>query len=162
MLGRLTRERSVPQLRRFLEAGGTVVTVGTSTVLAESLGLPVSSALVERTPTGGERVLTAEKFYVPGSVLRIAVDSTAPLAAGMPSRVDVFFDNSPTFRLGPDAARRGVRPVAVGEAGAADQHDDGSVPFVIPDALRTSGPAAAPSGHAATIVPWVHYQRTVS
>jgi hypothetical protein len=112
MLGRLTTERSVPQLRRFLDAGGTVITVGSSTVLASYLGLPVGNALVERTPTVGERVLTAEKFYVPGSVLRVAVDSTAPIAAGMPSRVDVFFDNSPTFRLSPDAMRRGVRPVA--------------------------------------------------
>jgi hypothetical protein len=112
MLGRLTIERSVPQLRRFLEAGGTVITVGSSTALAQYLGLPVASALVERTPTGGERVLAADKFYIPGSVLRVAVDSTAPLAAGMPSRVDVFFDNSPTFRLSPDAPRRGVRPVA--------------------------------------------------
>ncbi len=111
-LGRLTTERSVPQLRRFLEAGGTVIAVGTSTAIAQHLGLPVTNALVERTPTGGERVLSAEKFYVPGSVLRVAVDSTAPIAAGMPSRVDVFFDNSPTFRLAPDAARRGVRPVA--------------------------------------------------
>jgi hypothetical protein len=112
MLGRLTSERSIPQLRRFLEAGGTVITVGSSTMLASYLGLPVGNALVERTPSGGERVLTAEKFYVPGSVLRVAVDSTAPLAAGMPSRLDVFFDNSPTFRLVPDAARRGVRAVA--------------------------------------------------
>jgi hypothetical protein len=112
MLGRLTTERSVPQLRRFLEAGGTVITVGSSTALAQYLGLPVSNALVERTATGGERVLSAEKFYVPGSVLQVAVDSTAPIAAGMPSRLDVFFDNSPTFRLGPDAAPRGVRAVA--------------------------------------------------
>jgi hypothetical protein len=111
-LGRLTTERSVPQLRRFLEAGGTVITVGSSTVLAQHLGLPVANALVERTPTGGERVLSAEKFYVPGSVLRVAVDSTAPIAAGMPSRLDVVFDNSPTFRLAPDAARRGIRAVA--------------------------------------------------
>ncbi|MDQ3997133.1 MAG: peptidase, partial [Gemmatimonadota bacterium] len=112
MLGRLTTERSVPQLRRFLEAGGTVITVGSSTALAQHLGLPVANALVERTPSGGERVLPADKFYVPGSVLRVAVDSTAPIAAGMPSRLDVFFDNSPTFRLAPDAARRGVRAVA--------------------------------------------------
>ena len=111
-IGRLTTERSVPQLRRFLEAGGTVIAVGTSTTLAHQLGLPVGNALVERTPTGGERVLSAEKFYVPGSILRVAVDSTAPIAAGMPSRLDVFFDNSPTFRLAPDAVRRGVRPVA--------------------------------------------------
>jgi hypothetical protein len=112
MLGRLTTERSVPQLRRFLEAGGTVITVGSSTVLGQYLGLPIANALVERTPTGGERVLSAEKFYVPGSVLRVAVDTTAPIAAGMPSRADVVFDNSPTFRLAPDAARRGVRAVA--------------------------------------------------
>jgi hypothetical protein len=112
MLGRLTTERSVPQLRRFLEAGGTVITVGSSTALAQHLGLPVGNALVERTPSGGERVLSAEKFYVPGSVLRVAVDSTAPIAAGLPSRLDVFFDNSPTFRLAPDAVRRGLRPVA--------------------------------------------------
>jgi hypothetical protein len=112
MLGRLTPERSVPQLRRFLDAGGTVITVGSSTALAYHLGLPVGNALVERTPTGGERVLSAEKFYVPGSVLRVAVDSTAPIAAGMPSRLDVFFDNSPTFRLAPHAPLRGLRAVA--------------------------------------------------
>ena len=112
MLGRLTTERSVPQLRRFLDAGGTVIAIGSSTALGQQLGLPISSALVERTPTGGERPLSAEKFYVPGSVLRVAVDTTAQLAAGIPSRVDVFFDNSPTLRLGPDAGRRGVRPIA--------------------------------------------------
>jgi hypothetical protein len=112
MLGRLSTERSVPQLRRFLEAGGTVIAVGSSTILAQHLGLPVASALVERAPSGGERALSAAKFYVPGSVLRVAVDSAAPLAAGMPSRLDVFFDNSPTFRLRPDAGRRSLRAVA--------------------------------------------------
>jgi hypothetical protein len=34
------------------------------------------------------------------------------VAAGVGSRVDVFFDDSPTFRLEPDAAMRGVHPVA--------------------------------------------------
>jgi alpha-L-rhamnosidase len=43
---------------------------------------------------------------------------------------------------------------------AAEQHADGSVPFVIPDALDTPHPAAAGWGDAATIVPWVLYQRT--
>jgi alpha-L-rhamnosidase len=42
---------------------------------------------------------------------------------------------------------------------AADQRDDGAVPFVIPNALRFVIPAAA-WGDAATIVPWVLYQRT--
>ena len=43
---------------------------------------------------------------------------------------------------------------------AAEQQADGSVPFVVPDVLRGSAPAAAAWGDAATIVPWVLYQRT--
>ncbi|MDP9417487.1 MAG: glycoside hydrolase family 78 protein [Actinomycetota bacterium] len=42
---------------------------------------------------------------------------------------------------------------------AADQQPDGAVPFVVPDVLGTPGPAAAAWGDAATIVPWVLYQR---
>ena len=43
---------------------------------------------------------------------------------------------------------------------AAEQQKDGSVPFVVPDVLRDRGPATAAWGDAATIVPWVLYQRT--
>jgi alpha-L-rhamnosidase len=43
---------------------------------------------------------------------------------------------------------------------AAEQQKDGSVPFVIPDVIRQPGPATAAWGDAATIVPWVLYQRT--
>lgn len=43
---------------------------------------------------------------------------------------------------------------------AAEQQSDGSVPFVVPDVLRDPAPAAAAWGDAATIVPWVLYQRT--
>ena len=43
---------------------------------------------------------------------------------------------------------------------AVEQQKDGSVPFVIPDVLRQSAPATAAWGDAATLVPWVIYQRT--
>jgi alpha-L-rhamnosidase len=43
---------------------------------------------------------------------------------------------------------------------AAEQRPDGSVPFVVPDVIGTPGPAAAAWGDAATLVPWVLYQRT--
>jgi hypothetical protein len=112
MLGRITAERTVPQIRKFLDAGGRVVTIGSSTQLGYLLGLPMSNALVERSPTGGERVLSAEKFYVPGSILRVAVDSTAAVAAGSQGHMDVFFDNSPVFKLSPDAQAKGVKPIA--------------------------------------------------
>ncbi|MFC4944412.1 family 78 glycoside hydrolase catalytic domain [Pseudonocardia sp. GCM10023141] len=42
---------------------------------------------------------------------------------------------------------------------AAEQHPDGSVPYVVPDVLGTSGQAAAAWGDAATVVPWTLYQR---
>jgi len=112
MLGSLGEQRSIPAIRDFLEQGGNVVSIGTSSRLGDMLGLPVYNALVERTPTGDERTLPAEKFYVPGSILSVAVDNSTGIAAGQPSRLDVFYDNSPAFRLGPDAALKGVRPVA--------------------------------------------------
>jgi hypothetical protein len=110
-LGRLSVAKSVPALKAFVEAGGTLIAIGSSTVVGAHLGLPVGDALVERT-AGGERKLGRDKFYVPGSVLRAAVDNTQPLAWGMPESVDVFFDNSPSLALEPDAGSRGVRAVA--------------------------------------------------
>ena len=47
-LGRVTIARTVPQLRQFLEAGGTVVAVGSSANLGIHLGLPIANALVEK------------------------------------------------------------------------------------------------------------------
>ena len=69
--------------------------------MAALLGVPVESSLVE-----GGKPLTAEKFYIPGSLLKARVDTSSPLAFGMPEQTDVFFDNSPVFKLG-----AGVNPV---------------------------------------------------
>ena len=111
-LGRITGEKTVPQLRKFVEAGGAIVAIGGSTSLAQWFGLPVKNGLMEKMPDGRERPLPREKFYVPGSVLRASIDNTNPAGYGMPPATDVFFQNSPVFRLAPDAALKGVRPVA--------------------------------------------------
>jgi hypothetical protein len=113
MLGAYTAQTTVPQLLKFLEDGGTILSVGRSSMnLAELLNLPIGNHLIERSPDGTTRPMSAEKFYVPGSVLRVAVDSSTPLAHGMAPATDVFFDNSPVFSLAPDATMKGVRPVA--------------------------------------------------
>jgi hypothetical protein len=112
MVGSLTAQQTVPQLKRFMENGGTVIAVGSSTGIAYDLDLPLENQLTERTPAGEVHPLTGEQFYVPGSVLSTAVDTTSLLGTGFPGHVDVFFDNSPTFRLAPDATLRGVEPVA--------------------------------------------------
>jgi hypothetical protein len=100
--GSLTTARSLPRLKQFVEEGGTLIAVGQSTSIAEELGLPVSSALVDGKGDNA-RPLKPEQYYIPGSVLRVSVDNTTPLGYGFERDVDVFFDNSPVFRLGQSA-----------------------------------------------------------
>jgi len=105
-LGRMSAERTVPQLRQFVEAGGTIVAIGSAaTGIAAQLKLPVENHLVEN----GD-ALARSKYFVPGSVLTARVDTTHPLAAGMNERTDFFFDNSPVFKL--RAGDPSVRPIA--------------------------------------------------
>ncbi|MBA3269920.1 MAG: peptidase [Acidobacteria bacterium] len=118
-LGRVTVKQTIPQLKQFVEAGGAIVAFGGSAVLGHHLGLPVSDHLVEMGANGTERPLPRDKYYIPGSLLRVAVDNTNPVAFGMPKMVDVMFDNSPVLHLAPDATLRGVRPVAWFDSKAA-------------------------------------------
>jgi len=111
-IGRITAEKTIPILRQFVEAGGTILALDSATVLAEHFKLPLANALVEKAPDGTDTPLRSEKFYIPGSVLRARVDNTNPLAHGMADTVDVFFDNTPAFTLLPDAALRGTKAVA--------------------------------------------------
>jgi len=111
-MGRVSLKQTIPQLKQFVEAGGTIVAFGGSAVLGHHLGLPVNDHLVEVAANGDERSLPQEKYYIPGSILRVAVDNTNPLAYGMAKQVDVMFDSNPVLHLAPDATLRGVRPVA--------------------------------------------------
>jgi len=98
-LGRMTAERTLPQVRAFVEAGGTIVAIGSSAEnLAAHFKLPIEDHLVE-----DGKPLPRAKYYVPGSVLTARVDTGHPIAAGMEARTDFFFDNSPVFRIAPGA-----------------------------------------------------------
>jgi hypothetical protein len=123
MTGRLTVEKTMPQIRKFIESGGDVVTIGSSTSMAEVLGLPVSNYLTEMGSDRREHALSQEKFYIPGSLLQMSVDNTNPLAFGVPDHVDVFFDSSPVFKLSPDASKR--RMSAVGWYEGAETLESG-------------------------------------
>jgi hypothetical protein len=108
MLGRVTADRTMPEIRRFIENGGTVIAIGESSAnLARYLQLPVENHLVEN-----GQALPDSRFYAPGSILSARIDVTNPLAHGMKERTDVFYDNNPVFKLGPEAAARGVRAVS--------------------------------------------------
>jgi hypothetical protein len=88
-----------------VESGGSIVTIGSSTSMAELLGVPVKSYLTEKGPDGRERPLPQEKFYIPGSLLKATIDNTNPLAYGMGTTAAVVFDSSPAFRIEPGAQR---------------------------------------------------------
>ena len=102
-MGRITPEKTIPQLKKFTESGGSIVTIGSSTGMAELLGVPVDNYLTQMGADGQEHPLPREKYYVPGSLLDVAMNNHDPLAYGMPDHLDVFFDNSPVFKLAPDA-----------------------------------------------------------
>jgi hypothetical protein len=105
---------TVARLKEFVQQGGRLIAIGGSSInAAQQFGFPITSHLVERTPTGSAGVaLPSEKFYVPGSLLEVAYDTTSLAALGQEPRGVVFFDNSPTLRLGPDAAAKGIKPIA--------------------------------------------------
>jgi len=111
-LGRVTLDKTVPQLKKFAEEGGAIIAYGGSANLGRHMGLPIGDHLVEKTAAGAERALPRDKYYIPGSLLRVAIDNTNPLAFGFEKQVDVMFDNSPVLQLGPGAAISGVTPVA--------------------------------------------------
>jgi hypothetical protein len=100
-LGDISEDKTVPEITKFVEAGGAVVAIGSSTTMAELLGLPVANYLVEGGPNAGQRQLPEEKLYIPGALLKLSLDNTQPLAFGMPKAVDVMYDNSPLFKVLP-------------------------------------------------------------
>jgi zinc carboxypeptidase len=106
-LGSLTVARTVPQLQEFLNAGGTILAIGSATDLGIQLQLPIANALVD----SAGRALPRTRFYVPGSILSMRVDTTAALAQGMRAVTDFYYDNAPAFRLLPAAESRGVKRI---------------------------------------------------
>jgi hypothetical protein len=102
MLGSIT-QTTVAKLREFMEEGGTVVAVGTSCVIAYALDLGLQDALSE-----SGRPLPRSRFYIPGSLLELRVDTSYPVTAGMKSTAIVMFSNSPSFTL----SDSNVKPIA--------------------------------------------------
>ena len=110
-LGTITADKTIPQLQKFVEDGGTLLAIGSSTGIARYFHLPLEDALTEIVK-GKDQPVSPERFYIPGSLIRTQVDTTNPIAYGMPAKVDVFFDHSPAFHAAPNATLRGVETIA--------------------------------------------------
>lgn len=79
----------VTALRQFVEAGGRLVALNRASDFAiEHLGLPVRNVL---------RGLKESSFYCPGSILRTHLDTTHPLAQGLPSESIAWVEGGGAF-----------------------------------------------------------------
>jgi hypothetical protein len=82
-------EQGVAALRRFVERGGRVLTFdGASDFAIEHFGLPLRNAV-----TGVSRT----ELYIPGSLIRLDVESGHPVAYGMQPGGAAFFQESRAF-----------------------------------------------------------------
>jgi hypothetical protein len=81
----------VKGLRDFVETGGTLIFLNRASNFAiEQFKLPL------RNVVGG---LARTDFYVPGSILRIELDTTHPLTSGMPKETIAWAEDSPVFEV---------------------------------------------------------------
>jgi len=84
-------EMGVAKLSEFTEHGGTIVSLNKSSeVYARKDSADVTNVL---------EGVAAKDFYIPGSILQIAIDNTNPLGFGSKPEVPVFFEQSPVFKV---------------------------------------------------------------
>lgn len=94
----------VRALSEFVEAGGTLIFLNRAAGFAiDQLKLPV------RDVTAG---LKQTEFFVPGSILRTELDTTHPVAAGMPRESIAWVEDSPVFELTDAKESSRVRVIA--------------------------------------------------
>jgi len=86
---------TISRLDEFVNEGGHILCIGNSALnLATRMKLPVKSALVD----AEGKNLPNTKFYIPGSLLEIKL-MPSELTRGLDDKIDVMFDNSPSFKI---------------------------------------------------------------
>ncbi len=84
----------VKSLREFVEQGGTLVFLNRASDFAiEQFNLPVRNVVAG---------LKRTEFYAPGSILRVELDTSHPIAKGMPKESIAWVENSPVFEIKSD------------------------------------------------------------
>ena len=96
-------EAGVQNLREFVSEGGTLVTMDEATQFAaKQFALPVKNVVEGVRP---------HDFYVPGSLLKVVLDTDNPIAFGMPRETAVFFQQNGAFDVSGDAKAVGSYPL---------------------------------------------------
>ena len=97
-------ESGVQNLREFVNAGGTLVAMDEATEFAiRQFALPLRNVLEGIPP---------QQFYVPGSLLKMVVDTDDPIAYGMTRETAAFFLNSQAFEVSGNAKSIAAYPLS--------------------------------------------------
>jgi hypothetical protein len=84
-------QEGVNALRGFVEKGGTLVFLNRSSEFAiEHFRLPIRNVVAG---------LPRTEFYVPGSILRMELDTSHPIAKNMPQHLIAWAEESPAFEV---------------------------------------------------------------
>jgi hypothetical protein len=84
-------QAGVKALREFVEQGGTLVCLNRASSFAiEQFKLPVRDVVAK---------ISEKEFFVPGSILRIELDTNNPIAQGMPKETIAWVEDSPVFEV---------------------------------------------------------------
>jgi hypothetical protein len=84
-------QAGVKALREFVEQGGTLVCLNrASTFAIEQFKLPVRDVVAD---------VSEKEFFVPGAILQIELDTTNPIARGMPRETIAWVEDSPVFEI---------------------------------------------------------------
>jgi hypothetical protein len=94
-------EAGIANLKRFVEKGGKIVCFDSSCgMIVKNFGLPVKNVLEK---------LMRNEFYNPGSIVRLSVDRSDPIAKGIGESSPAYFTSSSAYEIS-DSKR--VRSIA--------------------------------------------------
>ncbi|HXZ18958.1 MAG TPA: M14 metallopeptidase family protein [Candidatus Acidoferrales bacterium] len=93
-------KEGVRALREFVENGGTLITLANSSsvVIGEEFSLPVRNVFAAGEGGRGD---SSAPFNIPGSLLRVNVDTNHPVGYGLPQQIAAFFDAPIAFQTSP-------------------------------------------------------------
>jgi hypothetical protein len=97
-------KEGVRALKDFVEKGGTLITLARASEVAmdQEFNLPVRNALAGAGERG--RGVQTSDFNIPGSLLRVFVDTNHPVGYGMPLEIAAFYDGPIAFQTSAPAA----------------------------------------------------------
>ena len=79
----------VQNIRQFIEEGGTLITLNSAAEFPiKQFSLTVDNRVAD---------LDRRTFFIPGSILKVIVDNSHPIAYGYDKKAEIFFRRSPVF-----------------------------------------------------------------